>query len=269
MKGIAGKTAIITGGAASIGKVLTQRFHAEGANVVIAARSGEAGSRLAAELGKRALSVQTDIRDDQALDALIAASVSTFGGIDFIINNACSYVDNGAASTRAEWLETLDTNLVSGAILVEKARGYLAKGPGCVVNMASISGHAAQSGRWTYPVSKAAIIHLTRQQALDYAPQRIRVNALVAGWTWSDPIAGLSNDDRAKADKVAAEFHLLGRLGLPEEVADGALFLCSSHSTFTTGSELRVEGGYLAMGPEQAGPAITKLTGGSGSVLPT
>jgi NAD(P)-dependent dehydrogenase (short-subunit alcohol dehydrogenase family) len=268
MKGISGKTVIITGGAASIGKALTQRFHQEGANVVIAARSGGPANDLAAQLGARALAVQTDIRDDAALRNLVSQAVDRFGGIDCIVNNACSYVDNGAASSRAEWLETLDTNLVSGAILVEMAREHLAKGPGSVINMASISAHAAQSGRWTYPVSKAAIIHLTRQQALDYAPQGIRVNALVAGWTWSDPIAGLSRDNRAKADAVAAEFHLLGRLGRAEEVADGALFLCSDHASFTTGSELRVEGGYLAMGPEQAGPAIAKLTGGSGSVLP-
>lgn len=267
MKGIAGKTVIITGGAASIGKVLTRRFHEEGANVVIAARSEGPATTLAEELGARALAVPTDIRSDAALGTLIARTLEAFGGIDCIINNACSYVDNGAASTRAEWLETLDTNLVSGAILVEMAREHLARGPGAVVNMASISSHAAQAGRWTYPVSKAGIIHLTRQQALDYAPQGIRVNTLVAGWTWSDPIAGLSQDDLAKADAVAAEFHLLGRLGRPEEVAEGALFLCSDHASFTTGSELRVEGGYLAMGPEQAGPAIAKLTGGSGSVL--
>ena len=268
MKGIAGKTVIITGGAASIGKVLTQRFHAEGANVIIAARTGAPALALAEALGTRALAVQTDIRDDAALAALIARTLDRFGAIDGIVNNACSYVDAGAASTRAQWLETLDTNLVSGAILVEMARPHLARGPGCVINIASISGHVAQAGRWTYPVSKAGILHLTRQQALDYAPQGIRVNALVAGWTWSDPIASLSQDGCAKADAVAAEFHLLGRLGRAEEVADGALFLCSDHASFTTGSELRVEGGYLAMGPEQAGPAIAKLTGGSGSVLP-
>lgn len=267
MKGIAGRTVIITGGAASIGKVLTRRFHEEGANVVIAARSGAPAEELASELGTRALAVETDIRDDAALSALVARTVEGFGGIDCIVNNACSYVDNGAASSRAEWLETLDVNLVSGAILVEMARPHLAKNRGSVVNMASISSHAAQAGRWTYPVSKAGILHLTRQQALDYAPHGIRVNALVAGWTWSDPIAGLSGGDLAKADAVAAEFHLLGRLGRPEEVADGALFLCSDHASFTTGSELRVEGGYLAMGPEQAGPAIAKLTGGSGSVI--
>ena len=102
---------------------------------------------------------------------------------------------------------------------------------------------------------------------MDYAPDGIRVNSLVAGWTVSDPIQGLSGGDWAKADSVAAEFHLLGRLGRAREVADGVLFLCSDHASFTTGSELRVDGGYLAMGPEQAGPAIAKLTGARATVI--
>jgi len=169
-------------------------------------------------------------------------------------------------ATREEWLGTLNTNLVSGAQLVELARFELAKHKGAVVNLSSISAYAAQTGRWTYPVSKAAILHLTRLQAMDYAPDGIRVNSLVAGWTVSDPIAGLAGGDWNKADRVAAEFHLLGRLGRASEVAAGVLFLCSDHASFTTGSELRVEGGYLAMGPEQATPAIAKLTGGQATV---
>src|SRR5262249_39857560 len=130
----------------------------------------------------------------------------------------------------------------------------------------SISAYAAQTGRWTYPVSKAAILHLTRLQAMDYARDGIRVNTLVLGWTQSDPINSLSQGDTGKADRVAAEFHLLGRLGRASEAAEGVLFLCSDHASFITGGELKVDGGYLAMGPEQAGPAIAKLTGGQVSV---
>jgi NAD(P)-dependent dehydrogenase (short-subunit alcohol dehydrogenase family) len=96
---------------------------------------------------------------------------------------------------------------------------------------------------------------------MDYARDKIRVNTLVAGWTESDPIRELSGGDNEKADRVAAEYHLLGRLGRAAEIADGVLFLCSSRSSFITGSELKVDGGYLTMGPEQSVPAITKLTG--------
>ena len=267
MRGLKDKVAIVTGGAASIGLAITEGLHAAGVRVVVAARSRDKGEAVAARLGPSVVYRRTDITDDSDLERLVGHTVETFGRLDFVVNNACSYLDNGQRSTRDEWLVTLNTNLVSGARLVELARPHLAARRGAVVNMSSISAHAAQSGRWTYPVSKAGILHLTRLQALDYARDGIRVNALVAGWTVSDPIDGLSGGDREKADRVAAEFHLLGRLGRGSEVADGVLFLCSDHASFVTGGELRVEGGYLAMGPEQAGAAIAKLTGGQASVL--
>jgi hypothetical protein len=267
MRGLADKVAIVTGGAASIGRAIVEAFHAAGARVVIAARSRDKGEALAAKLGPNAVFQHTDITDDAQLVRLVERAVRTFGGLDFVVNNACSYADRGRDSTRDEWRTTLETNVVSAARLVEIAHGELARRKGAVVNLSSISAYAAQTGRWTYPVSKAAIIHLTRLQAMDYARDGIRVNALVAGWTVSDPIEALSGGDWQKADEVAADFHLLGRLGRAREVAEGALFLCSEHASFTTGSELRVEGGYLAMGPEQASAAIARLTGGQGAVL--
>jgi NAD(P)-dependent dehydrogenase (short-subunit alcohol dehydrogenase family) len=262
MRGLRDKVAIVTGGAASIGRAITEAFHRAGTRVMIAARSQDKGDALVAQLGPNILFQHTDITDDAHLRRLVERTMKAFGRLDFIVNNACSYADSGQRSSRDEWRTTLDTNVVSGAQLVEMARPELAKRGGAVVNIASISAYAAQTGRWTYPVSKAAILHLTRLQAMDYAVDGIRVNALVAGWTVSDPIEGLSGGDWDKADRVAAAFHLLGRLGRATEVAEGVLFLCSDHASFTTGSELKVEGGYLAMGPEQASPAIAQLTGG-------
>lgn len=266
MRGLSGKVAIVTGGAASIGKAITNAFVTAGVRVVVAARSKDTGNALVSELGPATHFQQTDITNDDHLERLVSQGIAHFGRIDFIVNNACSYADGGQRSTRAQWLETLNTNVVSSALLVELARPELAKRSGAVVNVSSISAYAAQTGRWTYPVSKAAILHLTRLQAMDYARDGIRVNALVAGWTVSDPIAGLSGGDWSKANRVAAEFHLLGRLGRASEVAEGVLFLCSDHASFTTGGELKVEGGYLAMGPEQAVPAIAKLTSGQATV---
>jgi hypothetical protein len=266
MQGLFGKVAIVTGGAASIGRAITEAFDAAGVRVVVAARSTGAGEEIAQQLGPNVIFQRTDITDDAQLDELVRRTVATFGRLDFLVNNACTYVDSGQQSSREQWLATLNTNLVSGAILAEKARPQIARSKGAIVNISSISAYSAQSGRWTYPVSKAALLHLTRLQALDYARDGIRVNTLVAGWTQSAPIDSLSNGDLEKADRVAAEFHLLGRLGRACEVAQGVLFLCSDHASFTTGGELKVEGGYLAMGPEQAGPAITKLTGAAAPV---
>lgn len=266
MRGLREKVAIVTGGAASIGKAITEAFHNAGTQVMIAARSREKGEALINQLGPSVRYEHTDLTNDEHLERLVRRTVEAFGRLDFVINNACTYVDSGQRSTRKEWLEALNTNLVSSALLVELARPELAKHKGAVVNLSSISAYAAQTGRWTYPVSKAAILHLTRLQAMDYARDGIRVNSLVAGWTVSDPIQALSGGDWGKADSVAAEFHLLGRLGRAQEVAEGVLFLCSDHASFTTGSELKVEGGYLTMGPEQADPAIANLTGGSAAV---
>jgi len=267
MKGLKGKVAIVTGGASSIGKAITIALSQAGVSVVIAARSVEAGTALQASLEHRVLFEKTDITCDADLDRLLASARRRFGRLDFIVNNACSYGDHGRLSTRQEWLDTLNVNLVSGAVLVEKAREMLAARGGAVVNISSISAHVAQTGRWTYPVSKAAIVHLTRSQAMDYAKLGIRVNALIAGWTVSEPIRALSAGDTLRADQVAADYHLLGRLGRAEEVADGVLFLCSDHASFSTGGELRVDGGYLAMGPEQAGAAIERLGGASSASL--
>lgn len=260
-----GKVAIVTGGAASIGLDITKALVDAGATVVIGARSREAGEAVARELGDRVRYVAADIRKDADLDALVAAAAA-LGRLDFVVNNAAVYDDDGAASSRESWLNTLDTNVVSSALLSEKARPHLAKTKGAIVNISSISAYAAQSGRWTYPVSKAAILHLTRSQALDYAQDGIRANTLIAGWIWSDPIAGLSGNDQEKADRVGGKYHVLGRVGRGAEVAAGVLFLLSDRASFTTGSELKVDGGYTALGPEGAGQAIVELTGGSGSV---
>jgi NAD(P)-dependent dehydrogenase (short-subunit alcohol dehydrogenase family) len=150
-------------------------------------------------------------------------------------------------------------NVVGSVILMQKARAELAKNRGAIVNFGSISSRVAQTGRWLYPVSKAAILQLTRNQAMDLAPDGIRVNAVSPGWTWSNIMDELSGHDRAKTDKVAAPFHLLGRTGNPEEVAAAVLFLCSDEAAFITGTDIKVDGGYTAMGPERAEPAIPLL----------
>jgi NAD(P)-dependent dehydrogenase (short-subunit alcohol dehydrogenase family) len=268
MRGLQNRVAIVTGGAASIGLAITEAFHREGTKVVIVARSADKGKRIVERLGAAVHYEQADITVDSDLDRIARSAVDRFGRIDFVVNNACSYLDQGRRSSREEWLTTLNTNVVSGALLAERCRDELAKTKGAVVNISSISAYAAQTGRWTYPISKAAILHLTRLQALDYRGSGIRVNTLVAGWTQSDPITSLSGGDCEKAERVAADFHLMGRLGRAAEVADGVLFLCSDHASFITGGELKVDGGYLAMGPERADAAIEKLSSQAPASVP-
>jgi NAD(P)-dependent dehydrogenase (short-subunit alcohol dehydrogenase family) len=259
-RGLRDGTAIVTGGATLFGQAVVRAFHDAGANVVVADIDAEGGEALARELGDRVFFSATDIRDDVQIERCIADTVERFDGVDFLINLACSYVDEGAASGRQDWLESLDVNVVGAAMMTKAVRPYMAaKGRGAIVNFTSISAKVAQTGRWLYPVGKAALVQLTRNMAMDLASEGIRVNSVSPGWTWSKVMVELSGDDRAKTDRVAAPFHLLGRVGDPEEVAHVVLFLCSDEASVVTGADYAADGGYSAMGPEQAEPAIPKL----------
>ncbi|KEA65313.1 short-chain dehydrogenase/reductase SDR clustered with dienelactone hydrolase [Marinobacterium lacunae] len=252
--------ALITGGATLIGAEVAKAFVAEGGKVAILDLDAVGGAKLADELGASALFIETDITDDDQLQAAVSRSAEHFGGIDYLVNLACSYIDDGADSPRADWLKALDINLVSAVMAAKMARPWLkASQRGAIVNFTSISAQAAQTGRWIYPASKAAMKHLTRSMALDFAPDGIRVNSVSPGWTWSRVIGEVSGGNREKADRVAAPFHILGRLGDPQEVAQVVTFLCSSKASFVTGADYAVDGGYSALGPEQQEPAIPKL----------
>lgn len=253
MRGLSGKVAIIPGGCTKIGRAVVDAFTAVGTKVMVADIAPGEG------FGDGVAYQPCDLREDAQIAALVAATKQTFGRIDFLVNVACSYLDNGAASTRAQWLESLDVNIVGSVMLMQAAEEELAKNRGAIVNFGSISSRVAQTGRWLYPVSKAAILQLTRNQAMDLAHRGIRVNAVSPGWTWSNIMDQLTNGNRAKTDAVAAPFHLLGRVANPEEVASAVLFLCSDEASFITGTDIRVDGGYTAMGPERAEPAIPLL----------
>ncbi|MEM7568752.1 MAG: SDR family oxidoreductase [Pseudomonadota bacterium] len=246
-----GKTAIVTGSTGGIGQDIARVLHGYGANVVVSGRSEAAGQAIADDLGERAIFQKLDVTQDDQIDACIAKTLDTFGGIDFHINNACFYPDPGLEATREEWLNSVNVNLISGAIFVGKVAPHIkAAGGGAIVNLSSTSAKAGRAGTLLYPASKAAILNVTKNEAVSLAKDNIRVLAVIPAWTWSPSIEKATGDIDT-ADRIGATFHPRGRIGRGEEVAQAVAFACSSGASFMTGTEILVDGGYSVVGPDQ------------------
>jgi NAD(P)-dependent dehydrogenase (short-subunit alcohol dehydrogenase family) len=243
--------AIITGGAASIGAEIVGTFAAAGYSVAIADIAAAEGEAVAAAAGTHVRFFATDLAVDGDIARCVAGTVSAFGAITAIVHAACTYVDGGIAASRADWHHSLDVNLIGAAQLVQQARPHLVTPGSAIVLVGSLSAKIGQAGRWLYPASKAALLQLARSMAIDLAPAGIRVNSLSPGKTWSAPLQRKHAGDRARADAVEGTFHALGRLADAAEIARAALFLCSEDASFITGTDLAVDGGYTAMGPER------------------
>ena len=261
MKGLAGKVALVSGGAKGIGGAVVRRFNAVGCAAVIADVDEDAGASLARELGERVVFVRADVTSDAEIAACVDAAASAFGGVDFLVNSAVTFRDDGLGSSREDWLNALNLNVVSVARMLEAvAPSMRRRGAGAAVNFSSIAGKFGQSGRAIYPATKAAIRQLTRNQAMQYARDGIRVNIVSPAWTWTTPLMTAAGGDRAKADRVAADYHPLGRVADAEEVAAAVLFLCSDEASFITGADVPVDGGYAMIGADQGTPAFHRLS---------
>jgi len=255
-----GKVAIVTGASTLIGACVVEALAAEGASVVMADIAAEEGRKIAQRLGDRVAFVTTDVCSDADIDACLAQAKARYGGVDCLVNVACTYLDGGIETTREQWLTGLNVNLVGMAVFATKAAPFMhARGGGAIVNYGSISGKVAQPGRMVYAVSKAGILHMTKVQAAALAKDKIRVNSVSPGWTWSNAISFLSNNRRERADTVAASVHPMGRAGSPEEVANAVLFLCSQRASWITGADIPVDGGYTAIGPERMDDMVPLL----------
>ncbi len=252
----AGRTAVVTGAGSGIGAATALAFAAAGARVALVDLDGAAlaASRAAIEEQVAGASLEThqlDVLDIDAVRRMLDA-VAAGGGIHNVVNSAASFIAAGLDATAEQWSRSLGVNVTASAMLTAHASESMPPGS-TVVNIASISAHAAQPGRWTYNATKAAILALTRGQAMDLARRGIRVNSVSPGWIWTAEVQKAAGGDRAAWEPIWGRYHLLERLGEPSEVASAVLFLSGPGASFITGTELMVDGGYSAMGPEGLG----------------
>jgi NAD(P)-dependent dehydrogenase (short-subunit alcohol dehydrogenase family) len=249
-----GRVAIVTGAASGIGAATARLLARRGARV-IGLDVDPAGLRTTVtaitDAGGQAVGIEVDVSDR---DAVADAVTSVGNRLDVVVNCAASFTARGLDVTTADWERVLGVNVRGISNVVQAAHPLLARTAGAaVVNTSSISAHIAQPDRWTYNATKGAILTLTKCMAMDFAPDGVRVNAVSPGWIWTPEVARAADHDRERWEPVWGRFHLLRRLGEPEEVARAIAFLCSDEASFITGAELPVDGGYLAMGPEGLG----------------
>lgn len=247
---LTGKTAIVTGATQGLGADISRVLAAAGARVFLVGRGRDAGLEVARSIGSAATFLETDITEDAAIDDCIRQVLMRHSGIDILVNNACSYDDQGLHSTRAQWHRTLDVNLISAAIFTQKVAPHLRRG-GAVIHMGSTGGKYGAFGRAIYPASKAAILQVTRDFAVALAPQGVRVLSVSPAWTWSPAVERMSGGSQDRADSVGAHFHPLGRVGRGEEIGRVVAFAASDECSWMTGVDFPVDGGFTALGPDR------------------
>ena len=259
MRGLQGRSALISSGAQGIGKAVAARLTEEGSNVMIMDVNDEFGHSTVEELTRRAsvgrvLFVHGDIADEADVVAAVEATRGAFGGVELLVNCAAALIMRGVDATVDEWRRVTDVNIMGHALMVKHAAPLIeAAGGGSVVNVSSISAHIAQPRFLTYSATKAAIIGMTRCMAHDLADAGIRVNAVSPGTVWTDNLArsyknkyGLSREG-ADAHPDIGGRHLLRRAADPEEIASAVVFLLSSDASFITGENLMVDAGYTVV----------------------
>lgn len=258
---LAGKVAIVTGGASGIGRGIAERFAAEGAGVVIADVRDDLGAELADELnaqGHTTVFRRTDVGDQAQVSELVASAVSAFGGLHVMVNNAgiSSPLRKGLfAEDFEEFDRVMRVNLLGVMAGTREAARHMAdNGGGSIINLGSIGGIQAGGGVPVYRASKAAIIHFTKGAAIELAHYEVRVNCLAPG-NIPTPILATSatDEDRDRLERFEARIRQqmrndrpLKREGTAEDVAEAALYLATARSRYVTGTVLPVDGGTVA-----------------------
>jgi NAD(P)-dependent dehydrogenase (short-subunit alcohol dehydrogenase family) len=254
-----GRVALVTGGALGIGRGIVEGFAREGAGVAVADIDRDAAEALAGAIAGRegrAVAVVGDVSLAADAERMVGEAVAALGRLDVLVNNAgiqpIDWYFNVEDTPEEVWDRITGVNLKGTFLMSKHAIPRIREaGGGAVVNIASVQGLQSMPKVPSYAASKGGVLSLTRNMALDYAREGIRVNAVCPGTIDSEMVR---NAARAEGGDIEANlrrygaFHPIGRIGLPEDVAEAVLFLASARASFITGEHLCVDGGFMAQG---------------------
>jgi 3-oxoacyl-[acyl-carrier protein] reductase len=244
--GIAGKTAIVTGGSRGIGRAIVERLAADGADVTFFYRANAVAAdevvAAAQAAGWKVAAEQLDIRDAAACAAAVERIADRCGRIDILVNNAGITRDNPlAAFDDADVAEVLATNVTGVFNVCRAVVPYMtSQRAGAIVNLSSVAGDKGGRGQTNYAASKGAINAFTRALAVELAPRKVRVNAVAPGVIETE----MSAEVRELAGDAVLSRILLRRYGKAEEIADAVWFLASAHTSYVTGQVISIDGGF-------------------------
>lgn len=245
-----GKAIYVTGGASGIGKAASYGFAEAGADVAIVDINLEGAKQVAEEIaqatGSKTIAIQADVTNPEEVEAMVAKVVETYGKLDACYNNAGIAVNAPAEEmTFEQWKKVIDINL-TGVYLCSTAAGrqMLKQGYGSIINTASMSGHIVNvpQPQCAYNASKAGVIMLTKSLAVEWAKRGVRVNSISPGYIGTELI--MNAEDLKPLIEVWNGMAPMGRLGKPEELQSVLVYLAGDSSTFTTGSDIVVDGAF-------------------------
>ena len=244
------KICIVTGGGSGIGRSTCLLFAREGATVVVADKLAKAAEEVASQIGSRAAAMEVDVADEGTVERMVRETVDRFGRLDVLVNNA-GYGITGTVvdTTEDDWNKLMAVN-VNGVFFGSKhaIAQMRRQGGGVIINTASIVASVGIRDRAAYCASKGAVAALTRAMALDHVADNIRINAVAPGTIDSPYFQEIfaKSPQAAELRRQLESRQAMNRLGQPEEIANGMLFLASDESSFMTGAILTIDGGMTA-----------------------
>jgi NAD(P)-dependent dehydrogenase (short-subunit alcohol dehydrogenase family) len=244
---LAGKVALVTGGGGAIGGAICRLYANEGAKVLVADLRAEEAQAVAGDIGDAGQAFELDVSDPAQGSAAVAAAVEAFGALHILVNVAAAVTPDAPVEVLdlEDWNQAFAVNLTGPLLMSKFAVPEIRKaGGGAIVNIASQLGTIGVPNRSAYCTTKAGIIHLTTILAAEVAKDNIRVNSISPGVIQTPrTLRRFDNIEEFQASR--GKLHMLGRVGQPEEVAKAALFLGSDDASFTTATDILVDGGYI------------------------